>query len=198
MLYPTSVSNPLVARVSNWSITLTRGCTAVLLGILINKVGHKNGVIFGLGMMILSFPYVLTPFMKNSMLENGLDELTASQISYGIFIVFRMLLAVGGTSILVYITPIIAKFFYYPKYRNTCTKITTAPAQLAGIIASLIFIDKATKIKISGDWQLIGGILIGITLLLLIVYLFIGMHFRLSDNSNKDTKEFLDQKNKIN
>lgn len=193
-LYPTSVSNPLIARISNWSITLTRGCTAVLLGLLINKIGHKNGVIFGLGMMIFSFPYLLTPFIREQMINSNIDVTTASQVSYGLFIVFRMFLAIGGTSILVYITPIIAKFFYYPKYRNACTKITTAPAQLAGIIASLILIDKTTKVKISGDWQLIGGILVGITLLILIVYLIIGMHFKISDSSNKNTQEFMDQK----
>lgn len=212
-LYPVSVADPTISRVSNWAVTLTRGCTAVLLGLLVNRIGHKNGVIVGFSMMICSLPFVFTPQMKDAMIwqmaptevvtkdnlsewlkttDGVAAELTASKISYGLFIVFRLFLAVGGTSILIYTAPIVAKFFAAPKARNACTKLGTVPAQFAGIIASLLFVNAATARGIAGQWQVIGGALIGVVALLLIVYLFVGMHFRINDKPKEAQQQLMD------
>ncbi len=178
-LFPTSATDPSIARISNWSVTLTRGFAAIFVALLVYKVGHKNGVIIGFSLMVISIPFVFTRAMKSSMLTNGVDELTASQASYSIFLIFRIFLAIGGTAVLIYTTPIISKFFTDPKQRNTAVKFSNAPAQIAAVIASIIFINAATARGIAGDWPLIGGIIIGSLAACLVLYLYLGMQFPL-------------------
>lgn len=193
-LYPSSASNPVISRVSNWSVTITRGLVAVLIGMFISKIGHKKAVIFAFSMILISFPFILTPLMKQSMISNGMSQLSASEFSYGLFIVFRIFLAIGGTAITILQAPIIAKFFAsVPRRRNLAIKLGSIPAQLAGILASLIFIDGIAKalagsaLNIANDWKLISAIVLIMVLVLFVFYLFIGMHFKLSDNSGKQT-----------
>ncbi|WP_156933120.1 hypothetical protein [[Mycoplasma] testudinis] len=183
-LYPLSATDPTISRISTWSITLARGVTAVSLGFLVQKIGHKNGIIFALGLMILSLPFVFTPEMRSSLLAHGSSPSEASQISYGLFLLFRIFLAIGGTATLIYSAPVIAKFFVEPKQRNAAVKFSSAPAQLAGIIASLLFIDQVTRFNIAGNWTVIGGVIIGIVILSLIVYLIFGMEFKLSTRTH--------------
>lgn len=63
-LWPSSASDPMVSRISNWSVTITRGIVAIGLGLLVTKIGHKNAVIFAVSMVLLSFPALLTPSIK--------------------------------------------------------------------------------------------------------------------------------------
>lgn len=196
-LYPNSASDPMISRISNWSITLTRGFTAIILGLLITKIGHKNAVIFSIGMILCSFPALLTPLMKQSMIDSGAGLDQASLSSYVLFIIFRIFLAVGGTTINILNAPLIAKFFISQKQRNMAVKINNVPAQIAGILASVIFIEvvaesitgaAAGSVAMSQNWQLISGVVLGIVAVVLVAYMFIGMHFRLSTPKTEKTE----------
>lgn len=183
-LWPSSASNPTISRVSNWSVTITRGLVAIAIGLVITKIGHKKACIFAFSMMLLSFPFILTPQIKMSLLKSNMNEETASQLSYSLFVIFRIFLSIGGTAIMIAQTPVIAKFFVNPKSRNAAVKCGNIPAQAAGILASLIFINGVVKIgasQVAANWQLISGIVLFIVLALFITYLFIGMHFNISD-----------------
>lgn len=198
-LYPSSASDPMISRVSNWSVTITRGIVAIALGLLITKIGHKKAVIFAVSMVLLSFPALLAPFMKTSMVQNsGMSEIQASKFSYALFIIFRIFLAIGGTTINILQAPLIAKFFVSAKQRNMAVKINNVPAQVAGILASVIFINVVAnaltnqvtngQIEMSKNWQLISGIVLIIVFAILVAYLFIGMHFKLGNHSQKQTE----------
>ncbi|WP_169734577.1 hypothetical protein [[Mycoplasma] testudinis] len=178
-LFPLSATDPSIARISTWSIPLTRGITSVLLGLLLHKIGHKNGIIFAFSLMIISLPFVFTPEIKQSLLSQGISEDIASRASYGLFLVFRIFLAVGGPASLIYTAPLIVKFFVEPKQRYAASKITNAPAEIAGIVASLLFINAMTRDGIAGQWTLIGGVIIGVIILGMIVYLIFGMQFNI-------------------
>lgn len=195
-LWPSSASNPTISRVSNWSVTITRGCVAVLIGLLINRLGHKKACIFGFSMVLLSFPFILTLQMKLAMTSNGMGEEIASQFSYALFVIFRIFLSIGGTAIMILQAPVIAKFFTNLKARNAAVKTGNVPAQAAGILASLIFINgvvKAGASSVAANWQLISWIILGIILFLFVVYLFIGMHFKVNNNKTTTNKQTLEE-----
>lgn len=194
-LYPSSASNPTISRVSNWSVTITRGIVGIAIGLLITKIGHKKAVIFAFSMIFLSIPFIFTPYMKDSMINNSnMDENATSQFSYALFIIFRLFLAVGGTAITILQAPIIAKFFLSAKKRNTAIKIGNVPAQAAGIIASLIFIKQVVGNPgiVAKNWQLVSGIIMILIVVLFIIYLIIGMHFKLGA-ANKVEKTHLSE-----
>lgn len=191
-LYPQSSSDPMIARTANWTVTIVRGLVAVGLGLLVTKIGHKNGIIFAMAMIIASFPFILTPQMKDAMIANGTDVQTASEAAYSLFILFRIFMSVGGTAIMIMQAPLIAKFFLKPKTRNAVIKCSNIPANASGILCSMIFINgvvqtalKPTGLEVGHNWQMISGILLGFIGLMLVSYLLVGMHFYTPKASGK-------------
>lgn len=183
-LFPLSGSDPSISRITNWAVTLTRAVFAVLLGFLILKIGHKAAVLIFLGLIIISFPYLLTPNMHEALSQsNPNNEYANQQISYAIFLIFRIFLTIGGTGILISSASVISKFFTVARQRNFAIKLSTVPAQVATIVASLLFIDAASKIKIAGQWTIIGGVLIAIAFVLFLIYLLIGVNFNLQNKT---------------
>lgn len=187
-LFPLSGSDPSISRITNWAVTLTRAVFAVLLGFLILKIGHKAAVLIFLGLIIISFPYLLTPNMHEALSQsNPNNEYANQQISYAIFLIFRIFLTIGGTGILISSASVISKFFTVARQRNFAIKLSTVPAQVATIVASLLFIDAASKIKIAGQWTIIGGVLIAIAFVLFLIYLLIGVNFNLQNKTKGKT-----------
>lgn len=196
-LFPLSGSDPSISRITNWAVTLTRAVFAVLLGFLILKIGHKAAVLIFLGLIIISFPYLLTPNMHEALSQSNPDnEYANQQISYAIFLIFRIFLTIGGTGILISSASVISKFFTVARQRNFAVKLSTVPAQIATIVASLLFIDAASKIKIAGQWTIIGGVLIGITFVLFLIYMLIGVNFNLQNKTKG--KEAASNFNEVN
>lgn len=193
-LWPASASNPTINRVANWSITIARGLVAVGVSLLAIKMGHKKATLFAMVMILCSFPFILTPMMKQAMIANRSNDETASQAAYALFIIFRLFLSVGGTAIMILQAPLIAKFFLKPKTRNAVAKCCNIPANVTGVLCSMLFFNgivKATAAQsgqvVAGQWQLISGIFLIIVLGLFVVYLVVGMEFDIKQTKNQPT-----------
>lgn len=184
-LWPASQSDPTINRVSNWSITILRGFVAVAISLLVTKIGHKNACIFAMAMILSSFPFILTPLMKDRMIANGTDENVASEASYSLFIIFRLFLSVGGTAIMILQAPLIAKFFLRPKTRNAVAKCVNIPANATGVLCSMLFFNGVVASTatmtgpqlVASQWQLISGVFLIIVLVMFAAYMLVGMEF---------------------
>lgn len=104
----------LVSGSLNWSITLGRSIGSILAGWLIAKVGHKYSVITVLSLMVLSFPFVIVAQNENwnvLSIKGGAIASSDGVATSGmaLFVIFRMFLAVGGTTLITYTNSIIAR-----------------------------------------------------------------------------------------
>lgn len=116
----------IATAATNWTITFFRGVGSFVAGWFIGRLGHRKTVLTMLTLMGLSFPFIVIayPFDGNNalvlsqssifyeqrgdLISNGsLTKLTA--LGYSLFIIFRTLLAVGGTALISYTQPVIAK-----------------------------------------------------------------------------------------
>ncbi|QMT98477.1 MFS transporter [Mycoplasma tullyi] len=115
----------IATAATNWTITFFRGVGSFVAGWFIGRLGHRKTVLTMLALMGFSFPFIIVAFpfngnalvlsqsnlfyeAKGDLISGGsLTKLTA--LGYSLFIIFRTLLAVGGTALISYTQPVIAK-----------------------------------------------------------------------------------------
>ncbi|WP_033159782.1 MFS transporter [Mycoplasmoides alvi] len=113
----TFFSSPPSAIVSgslNWTITLGRAVGSILAGWLIAKIGHKYAVITVLSLMVLSFPFIIVSQNQswNALSIAGGASLSpdgVATLGMSLFVIFRIFLAVGGTTLITYTNSIISR-----------------------------------------------------------------------------------------
>ncbi|RXY97070.1 MFS transporter [Malacoplasma penetrans] len=104
-------NNPALAAMPNWTITLMRGIGSILAGWLLAKVGHRYAVITVLSLMVAAFPFIIFASVPGNELfpgaEYNSDGVYAG--SFAFFLIFRLFLAIGGTTLITYTNSVIAK-----------------------------------------------------------------------------------------
>lgn len=96
--------NAALSSMPNWTITLMRGIGSILAGWLLAKVGHKYAVITVLSLMVISFPFLIVIGIKWDYPIGGYND-----AAFGLFLFFRLFLAIGGTTLITYTNSVIAK-----------------------------------------------------------------------------------------
>lgn len=185
----------VATQATNWTITLMRGIGSILAGVLIAKVGHRKAVITVLALMVLSFPFILVAYPFNGGnalvlngtiteitsgggLVNGIDGQPAATslttLGYSLFVIFRMLLAIGGTTMITYTQPIIARS-YSIRTKTNLSNINIFGFNSGIVISSILFVfSKSFNTQLTTDWYVVISILICLIFLVMVVYIFIG------------------------
>lgn len=101
----TVTGNAALSSMPNWTITLMRGIGSILAGWLLAKVGHKYAVITVLSLMVLSFPFLIVVGLK--WIPDTPEGYNST--AFGLFLFFRLFLAIGGTTLITYTNSVIAK-----------------------------------------------------------------------------------------
>lgn len=181
-LWPSAAADPSIARIPSWNMTLVRGLCALPFLLLARRIGHKGACIVALGLMVASFPFLLTPEIRYAML--GVGEQAASRTAFALFLVFRLPLAAGATGIVVLQGPLIARCLTGPRAKALTSGGVDAPACTASLLCSLVFIDGVVRAAsgtggslLGRDWREASAALIGIVALAFLAYLFVGMRF---------------------
>lgn len=166
----------VVSRATNWSLTIGRAIGAVFFGWLITKINHKWSVLIALGLMVCAFPYLLSPFAltydASGMPTNGAGV-------YSMFIIFRILMALGGTTLISYTNGVIG--VYCRDKSKVFGNLNVFPANVASIIASIFLTSSTISATMALNWQVFGGFLECLMLVLFLGYLFLGQKIDLTD-----------------
>lgn len=160
----------VVSRATNWSLTIGRAIGAVFFGWLITKINHKWSVLIALGLMVCAFPYLLSPLA----LTYGADGVTPTNGEgvYSMFIIFRILMALGGTTLISYTNGVIG--VYCRDKSKIFGNLNVFPANVASIIASIFLTSSTISVTLALNWQVFGGFLECLMLVLFVGYLLFG------------------------
>lgn len=177
-LWPAGAANQAVSRGATWSLTLVRGLTAVGFLIFAKRFGHRAGCLLSLGLLVASFPFALTPQMRDAMIADGADANAAGRGAYALFVLFRGLMAAGGTGILLAQAPLIAKLAATAVRPNRFARLTDAPpAAVAGAVCSLLLVQgvaqtdtSPTADGVASDWQTMAAAMLGLSAAVLVAY----------------------------
>lgn len=90
--FPTSTVSEITSQGTNFGITIGRAIGSIAVGWAIAKLTHKYAVILALGLMLFG---IIAPYSP----------------TYAGFVIMRLLLAIGGTTMIVLVQPIVSAYF---------------------------------------------------------------------------------------
>ncbi|AAT27528.1 hexose phosphate transporter [[Mycoplasma] mobile] len=157
--FGTTAPNTVVTEAINFTITFMRGVGSLIVGWLIVKLTHKWAVVISLVFVLLAVPAALMP---------------AGIGGYIGFIIFRMLLAIGGTTLIIYVQPVLAKSMTQ-KQKGIFSIISPFGFNVGTIIATIPFLFIANQLRI--DWQIVAGSAAATAIIPLILYILFGKNF---------------------
>lgn len=173
--FPDGNLNDAVSRAPNWTISFMRGIGSFLAGWAIAKFGHKWAVEISFALMIISFPVILSTT----------GDLLHNPAGYAVFIIFRMIMTIGATVLIVYIQPVILRFFVTQKAQSALQNIAVLPFNIGLIICNVLFTNNAVIISSIINWEYIQIAFLALSVALFLLYLFFGKNF----NPEKEHKQ---------
>lgn len=141
------------------------------------KLGHKKASVIALGLNCVALPLIFTNHAHFSLLVIG-----------------RMIMAAGGTMLIILVQPVIAKFFDL-KFKGILSYLTPTAYILAALLASLLFVyegsNKAVINIFYKNWQLITGLCAGLAFLPWFAYMYFGKDFATAENAEQEMEQKL-------
>lgn len=170
--------NALVASVPNWMITFGRSIGSILAGYWIAKLGHKYAVMFVLGLMVIAFPFIIVAQNQgwNSLsLAGGASTFDGTAVAgFSLFVIFRIFLAVGGTTLISYTNSVIARMPADKKVKHMT--LNQFAFNGGALFANIFFVIPGFSKAVNGNNAIWTGILsafVVLALVLMICYYFI-------------------------
>lgn len=192
----------LVSSVPNWMITFGRSIGSILAGFFIAKFGHKYAVVFCLTLMVISFPYIIVAQNQswNSLSIKGgasqvIDHGKGTAVAgFSLFVIFRIFLAVGGTTLITYTNSVIAKM--PAEKRSSFITLNSFGFNGGAFFGSIFFVCKWVRSEVAKPeiWTSILSVFIVLIFFILIAYLIFGVE--VVPKQLKSTKNF-SEKNEI-
>ncbi len=167
----------IVEQAPNWTLTFMRGVGAFLAGWVLVKIGHKYAVTIAIS--LLAFGGILGPMV------GLLGKPEAGESLYGLFVLFlilRMVMAVGATTLIVYTQPVIAT--YFNEGQKKTTNLFNALAFNVGSIFAIAFLTYGLKAQILSHWVLFTSGVSCIAIVLLILWVVLAEPIATPDDPN--------------
>ncbi len=167
----TVTGNAALSAMPNWTITLMRGIGSILAGYLLAKVGHRYAVITVLSLMVLSFPFLIVIGIKwDPNTPEGYNS-----TAFGLFLFFRLFLAIGGTTLITYTNSVIAKM--PTEKRPTFMTINQFGFNGGAFFANFFFCFGLSSVINANPaiWLTILTLLLAFIAIILVVYIMFGM-----------------------
>lgn len=144
--YEGGKASDLVNSVPNWMITFGRGIGSMLAGYFIAKFGHKYAVVFCLSLMVIAFPYIIVAQNKgwNTLsIAGGADVVKdgtygTAVAGFSLFVIFRIFLAIGGTTLITYTNSVIAKM--QQNQKNKYITLNSFGFNMGAFFGNIIFV----------------------------------------------------------
>lgn len=167
-------SNPstTTTQAINYTITFMRGLGSILSGFVLAKFGHKKAVLITIGLLSVAFPTVALGYWH-------------SEISYGIFVFGRMIMAIGGTVLIIYTQPIISKFFS-PREKTVLSRTNSFGFNIGCALPLVLFLFPIVRYSMLNYWQIWAFVASGIPLILLTVYWFVASEIEIKKSVYKE------------
>lgn len=151
---------------NNVGITAARGLATLFLGVVVSRVSHKFAVVGSL--VLLSFGFA-AGFATN----------------YWLYLLSRFIMAIGGTTLIVLIQPVISRFFNQ-KQRPYFSQISPMFYPLGGLVSFSIFSNPEVKLVLTQHYQITMAATSSITFLFILLYVIFGQNFDILKGSDQN------------
>lgn len=142
--------DPLISEVVNYSITTARVFANILAAVVIMRLGPKKAAGLSIGLLMMGLVAIYIP-------------------NYLGYIFARMIMAMGGSMIIVYMNPFVSNYIANQKVKLGINAANTATYNIGTFIVAVLFTLFAEQLV--SDWKLTMTFFASITVILFIIWL---------------------------
>jgi MFS family permease len=159
--------DPLVSQLVNYSITTARVFANVLAAVVLVKLGPKKAAGTAIGLLLFCIIAVYLP-------------------NYWAYTAARMVMAVGGSMVIVYMNPVVANYISNSKTKLRINAANTVSYNVGAFIVAVLFTLFADTLV--ADWQNTLTAFASLTLVFFIAWLVVAEDFETGASNANATK----------
>lgn len=149
--------NPLISEVVNYSITTARVFANIFAAIVIMRMGPKKAAGLAIGLLMMGLVAIYLP-------------------NYWAYTIARMVMAMGGSMIIVYMNPVVSHYVKNPKIKLGINAANTTSYNIGAFIVAVIFTLFAEQMV--ADWRLTLTGFASVTLVLFALWMWKAEDFK--------------------
>ncbi|CBY92046.1 hexosephosphate transport protein [Mycoplasma haemofelis str. Langford 1] len=158
-----------VLEAVNYSVPLARGLATIPVAWLMVKLSHKYAVILAMLLNTAAFPLVFSP-------------------NFTLFVIGRMVMACGGTMLIILIQPILSRFFSLGA-KGILSIFTPWAYVLGALFVNLLFLSSSISSYLTTNWKMCTAITGLLTYLPALYYALFGENFEANTAGHVSTSE---------
>ncbi|MGG5252524.1 MFS transporter [Neobacillus sp. SM06] len=157
--------DPLISQLVNYSITTARVFANILAAVILMKLGPKKAAGTAIGLLMMGLVAIYLP-------------------NYWAYTAARMVMAVGGSMVIVYMNPVVAHYITNSKVKLRINAANTVAYNAGAFIVAILFTLFANQMV--ANWRLTLTAFASLTLLFFIGWLWKADNFETKEaNSNR-------------
>lgn len=161
--------DPVVSELVNYSITTARVFANILAAIILMRLGAKKAVGVGVGLLIMGLIAIWMP-------------------NYWAYTIARMVMAIGGSMVIVYMNPVVSRYISDPKEKLKINAANTVSYNIGAFIVAVLFTLFAHQMVT--DWRLTLTCFASITLILFLAWVWKAEDFTTADDAGPDGESY--------
>ncbi|WP_462412919.1 MFS transporter [Neobacillus sp. Marseille-QA0830] len=156
--------NPLISQLVNYSITTARVFANILAAMVLMKLGPKKAAGTAIGLLIMGLVAIYLP-------------------NYWAYTAARMVMAVGGSMVIVYMNPVVAHYITDSKLKLRINAANTVAYNAGAFIVAVLFTVFANQMV--ANWRLTLTFFASLTILFFAGWLWKAENFETKEKSSK-------------
>ena len=161
--------DPLISQLVNYSITTARVFANILAAVIIMKLGPKKAAGTGIGLLIMGLVAIYLP-------------------NYWAYTVARMVMAVGGSMVIVYMNPVVAHYISNSSEKLKINAANTVTYNMGAFIVAVLFTLFANQMV--ENWRLTMTFFASLTLVLFVAWLWKAEDFSSQEGTEETAQPY--------
>lgn len=160
--------DPVISQLVNYSITTARVFANILAALIIMRLGPKKAAGTGIGLLIMGLVAIYMP-------------------NYWAYTIARMVMAIGGSMVIVYMNPVVAHYVSNSKEKMRINAANTVSYNVGAFIVAVLFTLFANQMV--ENWRTTLTFFASLTLILFVAWIWKAEDFRSKEN-DKGTENY--------
>ncbi|WP_416829210.1 MFS transporter [Ectobacillus polymachus] len=161
--------NPIISQLVNYSITTARVFANILAAIVLMKLGPKKAAGVAIGLLMMGLVAIYLP-------------------NYWAYTVARMVMAVGGSMVIVYMNPVVAHYVSDARTKLRINAANTVSYNVGAFIVAVVFTLFAKQTVV--NWRLTLTCFAGLTIIFFALWLWKAENFEMKTNNDGQAEAY--------
>lgn len=161
--------SPVISQLVNYSITTARVFANILAAVILMKLGPKKAASVAIGLLMMGIVAIYLP-------------------NYWAYTVARMVMAVGGSMVIVYMNPVVAHYITDSKIKLRINAANTVSYNAGAFIVAILFTLFAKQLV--ADWRFTLTCFAAMTVVVFAAWLWKAESFETQTTANGEGEEY--------